>query len=65
MSIYAYLSVVVIFAVGAPNSLEVEHVEVHIDIVFFDQLYGELTFIVSEGAELLILARRSPWLQIG
>ena len=40
MSIYAYLTIVVIFAIGAPNSLEMKHVEVHVDIILFDHFYG-------------------------
>ena len=34
----ADFTVVVILAIGAPNCLKVEHIEVHINFVLFDQL---------------------------
>ena len=40
MCIYAYFSVVIILTVGAPNSLKVEHVEVHIDVILLNHLNG-------------------------
>ena len=40
MCIYAYFSVVIILAVGAPDSLKVEHVEVHINFILLNHLNG-------------------------
>ena len=65
MCVDADLSVVVILAIWAPDSLEMEHIEVHINVIQFDQFNGELALTVCERAVLLILARRAPRLQIG
>ena len=64
MSIYAYLTIVVVFAVGAPNSLEVKHVKVHVDIVLFDHLYGKLALIVRERTVFLVLTLGPPRIKI-
>ena len=56
VSIHTYLPVVVVLAIRTPNSLEEEHVEVHVNIIFFDQLNGQLAFTVGEGAILKIFA---------
>lgn len=46
------ISFMVIFSVGAPDSFEVEHVEVHVRFEFFNKFNGEFVFGVSERAEL-------------
>ena len=65
MCIDTDFTVVVILAIRAPNSLEVEHVEIHINNVLFNQFNGKFTFIVRKGTILLVLARRAPHLEIG
>lgn len=64
MSVHADLAVVVVFSVRTPHCLKQEHVEVHVDMVLFDQLDGELPVTVSERAEFLIVAWGSPRLEI-
>lgn len=46
----------IVLTVGAPNSLEVKEVEIHIDVVLLNQLDRDLLLIVREAAELLVLA---------
>ena len=66
MGIYTDLSVVVILAIWAPNSLEVEHVEIHVNVIFFNHLHRQFVLAVSKGAELLVLTLWSlPWLEEG
>lgn len=55
MSIDAYLSVVVILPVRTPNSLEVEHIEVHIKFILLNQLNRQLVLTVRKRAILLVL----------
>lgn len=59
VGINADISFVVILSVRTPNSLEVEKVKVHVGFELFDQLYGKLVILVSEGAELPILTLRA------
>ena len=54
----------VILTVRAPNSLEVEHIEIHINNVLFDQFNGKFTFIVRKRTVLLVFTRRGPHLEI-
>ena len=56
MGVDADLAVVVVLPVGAPDCLEVEHVEVHVDRVLLDELDRELRFAVRKRAVLLIVA---------
>jgi hypothetical protein len=49
-------SVVVVFPVRTPDSLEVEQVKVHVDIVAFDQLDGDLVLVMGKGTKLFVLA---------
>ena len=44
----------VIFIVGAPSSLEVEHVKVCISFVFIDQIYRNFGFTVSKGTVVTV-----------
>jgi hypothetical protein len=64
MSINADLAVVVILAVRAPDSLEKEHVEIHIDRVLLNQLNRQLALAVRERAEFLVLAGGAAWLEV-
>ena len=41
---------------GAPDSLEVEHVEVHVNFIIFNKFYRQLLSIVGEGTKFLIIA---------
>lgn len=50
------LSVMVVLPIWAPDSLEMEHVEVHVDLHLLDQLHRELILAVRKGAELFVLA---------
>lgn len=59
MGIDADISFVVILSVGAPNSLEVEKVKVHVGLELLDQLYGKIVILVSKGAKLPILTLRA------
>lgn len=54
--IHTGFAVMIVLAVGAPNSLEVKEVEIHIDVVLLNQLDRDLLLIVREAAELLVLA---------
>ena len=65
MSIHADLAVMVILAVGAPHSLEEEHVEIHIDRVLLDQLDRQLALAVRERAEFLVITGGATWLEVG
>ena len=56
MGVDADLAVVVILAVWAPDCLEVEHVEVHVDRILLNELDGEFRLAMREGAEFLIVA---------
>lgn len=56
MSIHAHLPVVVIVSVRAPDSLEVIHVEVHVNLVVFNQLNRQLFSSMSERAKLTVFA---------
>ena len=55
MGVDAHLAVVIVLPVGAPDRLEVEHVEVHVDCVLLDELDRELRFAVRKRAVLLIV----------
>lgn len=65
MRIDTNFTVVVILAIWAPDSLEVEHVEVHINFVLLNQHDRKFTFIVREGAVLLVFTLLAPHLEIG
>lgn len=56
--VHAHVSLVVVLSVGAPHSLEVEDVEVHVRLELLNQLHRQLTLGVGEGAELAVLALR-------
>ena len=62
--IHTDFPVVVVLTVRAPNRLEQEHVEVHVNSIFLDQLDGELPLAVGEGAEFLVFARGPVRLEI-
>ena len=64
MRIDTDFTVMVILTVRAPNSLEVEHIEIHINNVLFDQFNGKFTFIVRKRTVLLVFTRRGPHLEI-
>jgi len=55
---------VIILSVWAPDSLEVEHVKIHIDFILLYQLDRELALIMSKGAVFLILTWWAPHLKI-
>ena len=65
MRIDTDLTVMVILPIRTPHSLEVKHVEVHINIVLFDQFNREFAFIMSKRTILLVFTRRAPHLEIG
>ena len=56
VSIHTHLAVVIIFTVRAPHSLEVEHVEVHVNFIIFNKFYRQLLSIVGERTKFLIIA---------
>ena len=56
VGVHAQLAVVVVLPVRAPHSLEVKHVEVHINLILLNHLNRELRLVVGKGAVLLILA---------
>ena len=56
MSIYTHLAIVIIFTVRTPHSLEVEHIEVHVNFIIFNKFYRQLLSIVGEGTKFLIIA---------
>lgn len=58
VSVHTHVSLVVVLAVGAPHSLEVEHVEVHVGLELLNQLHRQLALSVRERAELTVLALR-------
>ena len=53
--IYAHLAIVVVFTVGAPDRLEMEHIEVHVYIIILNELYWQLISIVCEGTKFLVI----------
>lgn len=55
MGVDAHLAVVVVLPIGAPDRLEVEHVEVHVDCVLLDELDGEFRFAVRKRTVFLIV----------
>lgn len=57
-------TIVIILSVGAPDSLEVEHVKIHIDLILLYQLDRELALIMSKRAVFLVLTRWAPHLEI-
>lgn len=65
MGIDTDFTVMIILTIRAPNGLEVEHVEIHINNVLFDQFNRKFTFIVRKGTVFLIFTRRGPHLEIG
>ena len=56
MSIHTRLAIVIIFTVRTPHSLEVEHVEVHVNFIIFNKFYRQLLSIVGERTKFLIIA---------
>ena len=56
VSIHTHLAIVIIFTVRTPHSLEVEHVEVHVNFIIFDKFYRQLLSIVGERTKFLIIA---------
>ena len=56
VSIYTHLAIVIIFTVRTPYSLEVEHIEVHVNFIIFNKFYRQLLSIVGEGTKFLIIA---------
>lgn len=56
VSIHTNLAIVIIFTVRTPHSLEVEHVEVHVNFIIFNKFYRQLLSIVGEGTKFLIIA---------
>lgn len=53
---HAFVSLMFVLVVGAPDGLEVEHVEVVVSLELVDQLDGDLLLRVGETAELPVLA---------
>lgn len=64
MRVHTNLPVVVVFEIRTPHSLEKEHVEVHVYFKLFDQLDGQLAFIVREGAIFKVFTWLAAWLEI-
>ena len=52
----AYFSVVVVLTVGTPDCLEVEHVEIHVNLIVLDQLNWELCLIMRKWTKFLVIA---------
>jgi len=50
------LSIVVIFSVRTPNSLEVKQIKIHVNLVALDQLDRDLVFCVGKGTKLFVIA---------
>jgi hypothetical protein len=56
VGIYAGSPVVRVLLVGAPHSLEMEYVEVHVWHVLLNQIDRDVVCRMSEGAKLFVLA---------
>ena len=52
MGVHTYLPVVVIVSVRAPDSLEMVHIEVHVNFIIFNQFNRQLFPRMSEGTKL-------------
>ena len=55
VGIYTDFSVVIIFPVRAPHSLEMKHVKVHVNVILLNHLNREFCFTMGKRAILLIL----------
>ena len=60
MGVHTYLPVVVIVSVRAPDSLEMVHIEVHVNFIIFNQLNRQFFSRMSEGTKLGIFT--SLWI---